>query len=82
MAACSDGAALAVGSVAQRLCDAETRPATLDALDSALEGPVDHALSLTVAPVLCELLTAHAAEVCQKQFDHIASLLGRLCEGA
>ena len=38
MAACSDGAALAVGSVAQRLCDAETRPATLDALDSGVWG--------------------------------------------
>lgn len=69
----------ATDSVVSRLRHQGERSAALDALHGALDGDgVEHALSLAVSPVLCELLAADAAEVSQEQFDCIALLLARL----
>eukprot|EP01043_Picozoa_sp_COSAG02_P027931 COSAG02_NODE_1670_length_11394_cov_4.791855_2_plen_169_part_00 len=70
-----------VETVARLLRNAETRPATLDALEA--HGPVEQAVTLAAAAALGELLAADAEqELGVEQFDRVGLLLGRLCAEA
>ena len=74
----------AVDAVARLLCDPETRPATLEALEHQQNaGPVDQALSLAAAVALGELLAVDSEQgLGVNQFGRVGLLLGRLCADA
>ena len=73
---------LAPDTVASLLRDADTRTATLEALEQQEQPPIDRALALAAAPALYEALAMDAAEVGRDDFDRIGLLLARLAAEA
>ena len=73
---------LAADTVATLLRDADTRTATLEALEQQEQPPIDRALALAAAPALYEALAMDATEVGRDDFDRIGLLLARLAAEA
>ena len=69
--------ALAPDSVAEGLRSKDTRDATLTALE-AHDAPLDRAVALAAAPVLCWLRSLTASEVGHKQWDRACLLFARV----
>ena len=73
---------LAADTVASLLRDADTRTATLEALEQQEAAPIDRAVALAAAPALYEALAMDATEVGRDDFDRIGLLLARLAAEA